>query len=54
MLWLDLANTYGSIPHKMIDLTLDEYLVPERVRELMQHYFDKFVRRFTVADYTTT
>ena len=53
VLWLDLANAYGSIPHKLVDLTLAKYHIPLRVRDKLKHYFNNFVMRFTVADYTT-
>ncbi|CAC5357420.1 unnamed protein product [Mytilus coruscus] len=53
VLWLDLANAYGSIPHKLVDLTLKKYHIPGKVREMLQHYFNNFIMRFTVADYTT-
>jgi hypothetical protein len=28
LLWLDLANAYGSVPHKLIEFALKRYLVP--------------------------
>ena len=28
VLWLDLANAYGTVPHKLVDLTLKKYHVP--------------------------
>ena len=52
-LWLDLANAYGSIPHKLVQLTLDRYHIPEKTRTLLQDYFDRFRMCFTVGDYTT-
>ena len=53
VIWLDLANAYGSIAHKLVDLTLTKYHVPEKVRTMLRHYFDNFKMRFNVADYTT-
>lgn len=53
VLWLDLANAYGSIPHQLVQLTLQRYHVPERTRTLLQDYFDRFRMRFTVGSYTT-
>ena len=38
VLWLDLANAYGSIPHKLVDLTLAKYHIPLRVRDMLKHY----------------
>ncbi|VDI73474.1 Hypothetical predicted protein [Mytilus galloprovincialis] len=54
VLWLDLENAYGSIPHKLVDFILEKYHIPGKItcRE-MQHYFNNFIVRFPVADYTT-
>lgn len=54
VLWLDLANAYGSIPHKLVQLTMERYHIPQKTREMLQNYFDSFLMRFTVGDYTTT
>ncbi|XP_053391239.1 uncharacterized protein LOC128554051 [Mercenaria mercenaria] len=54
VLWLDIANAYGTVPHKLVDLTLKKYHVPEKFRNLLWHCFDNFKMRFTVADYTTS
>ena len=54
VLRLDLANAYGTVPHKLVDLTLKKYHVPERVQQMLKHYFDNFKMRFTVSDYTTS
>ena len=53
VLWLDLVNAYGSMPHKLVELTLQKYHVPEKIQGLLKHYFDHFKMRFTVGDYTT-
>ncbi|XP_076113419.1 uncharacterized protein LOC143081070 [Mytilus galloprovincialis] len=51
--WLDLANAYGSIPHKLVDLTLERYHVPPTIRTMLREYFDKIEMRFTAGDFTT-
>jgi hypothetical protein len=53
VLWLDLANAYGSIPHKLVEMTLTKYHVPEKFRLLLQNYYDNFRMRFSVKDRTT-
>ena len=53
VIWLDLANAYGTIPHKLVDLTLARYHVPEKFRSLIQDYYARFNMRFTVNGYTT-
>ena len=35
VLWLDLANTYGSIPHKVVEETLRRYHVPSSLSNLI-------------------
>ena len=54
VLWLDLANAYGTVPHKLVDLTLKKYHAPEKFQNMLKHYFDNFKIRFTVSDYTTS
>jgi hypothetical protein len=53
VLWLDLANAYGSIPHKLVQLTLQRYHIPEKIQDLLKDYFDRMKMRFTVGNYTT-
>ena len=53
VIWLDLANAYGTIPHKLVELTLARYHVPEKFRSLIQDYYARFNMRFTVNGYTT-
>ena len=36
-IWLDLVNAYGTIPHKLVELTLLRYHLPEKIRELVKH-----------------
>ena len=40
MLWLDLANAYGSVPHKLILFALRRYQVPEDWIDLIMAYYD--------------
>ena len=40
LLWLDLANAYGSVPHKLIELGLRRYKVPEPWIKLVLDYYD--------------
>ncbi|XP_015259791.1 PREDICTED: uncharacterized protein LOC107104322 [Cyprinodon variegatus] len=52
VLWLDLANAYGSIPHKLVSKALTTYHVPEKITELIWDYYSGFSLRFTTG--TTT
>ena len=40
VIWLDLANAYGSIPHKLIDEALKHYYIPEHIQGIINGYFD--------------
>lgn len=45
VLWLDLANAYGPIPLKLVQLTLTKYHVPSRIRDLIADYHSNFRMR---------
>ena len=39
VLWLDLANAYGSVPHQLIIFALRRYRVPEKIIGLVLKYY---------------
>lgn len=39
VMWLDLANAYGSVPHRLINYATEFFHMPERLRSLVSHYF---------------
>ena len=39
LVWLDLANAYGSIPHPLISVALEHYHVPDQAQKLVKSYF---------------
>ncbi|GFO24652.1 reverse transcriptase [Plakobranchus ocellatus] len=53
VIWLDLANAYGSVPHEMIQLDLRMYHVPEVIQVMLDDYFSGFRMRFSTNNYTT-
>ena len=53
VIWLDIANAYGSVPHKLVQKTLEVYHIPTRIRSLIQSYYDNFKVRFTTRTFTT-
>ena len=53
VMWLDLANAYGSIPHKLVETTLQRHYLPSKVINLIAHYYDNIKIRFTVGEFTT-
>ena len=40
VLWLDLANAYGSVPHKLIEFALKRYKVPQVWIDLILDYYN--------------
>ena len=53
VIWLDLANAYGSVPHSLVEDTLKAYHVPGKVRDIIQEYYRGLHLRFNVDNYTT-
>ena len=53
IIWLDLANAYGSVQHKLIDAAMELYHVSEKVQQVVKSYFGGIQIRFTVDDYIT-
>ena len=38
IIWLDLANAYGLVPHKLLMKAMKHFFIPEKVQRLMQMY----------------
>ena len=53
VVWLDIANAYGTIPHSMIMQSLRKAHVPEEVCELVESYYSDVAIRFTTRNFTT-
>ena len=53
MIWLDLANAYGSVPHSLIQAAMDFFWIPKTVQKVLLEYYNKFKMRFTTGDFTT-
>lgn len=53
VLWLDLANAYGSIPHKLVEEALNRHHIPGKFRDLILDYYNSFSLRVS-AGYTTS
>lgn len=49
VIWLDLTNAYGSIPHKLVEVALLRYHVPQKVKELLLDYYNKFSLRVSAG-----
>ena len=53
VLWLDFANAYGSIPHKLVEEALTRHHVPSRIRELILDYYNNFQMRISSGSVTS-
>ena len=52
VVWLDIANAYGSIPHSLIQLALRRAHVPEEFCQLVESYYANMNIRFTTKQFT--
>ncbi|XP_052223956.1 uncharacterized protein LOC127839608 [Dreissena polymorpha] len=50
VVWLDLANAYGSIPHQLIYTALRHYHVDGHIQKIITSYLDGIKLRFTVGN----
>ena len=53
VLWLDLANAYGSIPHKLVEEALTRHHVPPSVCDLIADYYRNFRLRTCSSSVTS-
>ncbi len=53
VVWLDLANAYGSVPHKLAEFALDFFHVPGCIRDIIAKYFNNLHMCFAVDDFMT-
>ena len=53
VVWLELANAYGSVPHKLLAKAMEFFYVPEPVIGLMMQYYDCFKMRFSTRNFST-
>ena len=54
LIWLDLANAYGSIPHRLDEKAVTLYHIPLKVQELVPTYYNNIKVRFTTKSFTTS
>lgn len=53
LLWLDFANAFSSIPHKLVELVLLRHHVPSKVIDLIPYYYNNFRIRVTTGSHTS-
>jgi len=54
VVWLDLANAYGTVPHQLIDFALKHHHVPEQIQNIVRSYYSDINMRFTTKNFTTS
>lgn len=53
VIWLDLTNAYGSIPHKLVQTTMAKCLVPHHIVDLILDYYNQFKIRVSAGSVTS-
>ena len=53
VLWLDLANAYGSMPHKLVEEALKRHHVPPSVCDVIADYYKNFWLRACSSSVTS-
>ncbi|XP_061772124.1 uncharacterized protein LOC133562186 [Nerophis ophidion] len=53
VLWLDLENAYGSIPHKLVEEALNRHQIPKKFRDLILDYYANFHLRVSSGKTTS-
>lgn len=43
VLWLDLANVYGSMPHKLVEVALERHHIPSSNKILIIHFQQSYI-----------
>ena len=38
VLWCDLTNAFGSIPHKLVGVALERHHIPQKVKDIILDY----------------
>ncbi|XP_052236077.1 uncharacterized protein LOC127847893 [Dreissena polymorpha] len=54
VVWLDLANAYGTVPHQVIEFALKHHHVPEHIQSIVRSYYRNINMRFTTKNFTTS
>jgi len=49
VVWLDLSNRYGSVPHSAIECATRHYWLPDRLKNIVQEYYHEFNIRHLAA-----
>lgn len=50
VVWIDLVNAYGSIPHDLINVAIEHYHIPHHVRDMVTWDMGKYMSPYTLMD----
>lgn len=53
VVWLDLANAYGSVPHKLVEFSLEFFHIPACITTIIAKYFGNLHMCFSCDGFTT-
>lgn len=53
VVWLNLANAYGSVPHQMINYAMEFFHMPSCIKNMVASYFNDLQMCFALQDFTT-
>ena len=53
VVWLDIANAYGSMIHQLIMTTLKRAQVPDGICKVIESYYSNVMIRFVTKEFTT-
>ncbi|KAJ8352978.1 hypothetical protein AAFF_G00124830, partial [Aldrovandia affinis] len=53
VIWLDLANAYGSVPLQLIAYALEFFYIPDNIRTMIMNYFQDMHMCFALKKFTT-
>lgn len=53
VVWLDLANANGSVPHQLIRLALSFFHIPPCIQSLITNYFNNLQVCYSASEFTT-
>ena len=54
VVWLDLANAYCTVPHKLIEEALQHYHITGKIQAIINNYLKGIHLHFSVQDYETS
>ncbi|KAL1266945.1 hypothetical protein QQF64_002620 [Cirrhinus molitorella] len=53
VMWLDLENAYGSVPHQLIRFALNFFHIPSGIQSIITNYFNNLQVCYSTSEFTT-